>query len=109
MTAKLVTKDWIASIPKILDKFQSRRMVELHITRFTRLSILWGECFLKEAEMRGRIVVAVAGLLLYAAPLFAQQGTASIGGKVVDQGGGVLPGVALVITNDDTGIPRELI
>ena len=38
----------------------------------------------------------------------AQQGTASIGGKVADQGGGVLPGVTIVITNEDTGINREV-
>ena len=39
----------------------------------------------------------------------AQQGTAEIGGRVVDPGGGVLPGVNIVVTNEDTGVFRELI
>ena len=51
--------------------------------------------------MRARIVSVVTGLLLCTASAFAQQGTASIGGKVADQGGGVLPGVTIVITNED--------
>src|SRR5581483_1034551 len=59
--------------------------------------------------MGARIFVGVAVLSLCAAGAFAQQGTSSIGGKVVDQGGGVLPGVNLTITNEDTGISREVI
>ena len=59
--------------------------------------------------MRARIVSVAVGLWLCAAPLFAQQGTGAIGGKVADQGGGVLPGVTIVITNEDTGINREVI
>jgi hypothetical protein len=39
----------------------------------------------------------------------AQQGTSSVGGKVVDQGGGVLPGVTVVFTNEDTGLSREVV
>jgi hypothetical protein len=39
----------------------------------------------------------------------AQQGTAEIGGKVVDAQGGVLPGVNIVITNEDTGVVREVV
>jgi hypothetical protein len=58
--------------------------------------------------MRARIVSVAVGLWLCAASLVAQQGTASIGGKVADQGGGVLPGVTIVITNEDTGINREV-
>ena len=47
-------------------------------------------------------------LLCAAAPAFAQQGTAQIGGKIVDAQGGALPGVTIVITNEDTGIVREI-
>lgn len=52
------------------------------------------------------LTLAVIGLLC-ALPAFAQQGTADIGGKVVDSQGGVLPGVTLVFTNEDTGLVRE--
>ena len=40
---------------------------------------------------------------------FAQQGTSEIGGKITDAQGGVLPGVAIVVINEDTGIYREAI
>src|SRR5438034_3582424 len=48
-------------------------------------------------------------LLITAAPSFAQQGTADIGGKVTDTSGAVLPGVAIVVTNEDTGVFREVL
>jgi hypothetical protein len=49
------------------------------------------------------------GMFLWAtAPAAAQQGTSSMIGKVTDQGGGVLPGVAVVLTNEDTGISRDV-
>src|SRR5688572_16448964 len=47
-------------------------------------------------------------LLYAAAPALAQQGTAQIGGKIVDAQGGALPGVTIVITNEDTGVVREI-
>ena len=59
--------------------------------------------------MRARIVAAVGCLLLGIAQLSAQQGTSTIGGNVVDQGSGVLPGVTLTITNEATGLTREVI
>ena len=46
-------------------------------------------------------------LLLCPVPALAQQGTADIGGKVVDAQGAVLPGVNIVLTNEDTGVVRE--
>src|SRR5262245_19011443 len=46
--------------------------------------------------------------LLCAAPARAQQGVAGIGGKVLDSSGGALPGVAIILTNEDTGVFREL-
>jgi hypothetical protein len=48
-------------------------------------------------------------VLCAAAPALAQQGTAQIGGKVVDAQGGAIPGVSIVITNEDTGIVREIV
>ena len=55
--------------------------------------------------MRGvRIVLAIGALLCAASlPARAQQGTSEIGGKVTDASGAVLPGVAIVVTNEDTG------
>ena len=52
--------------------------------------------------------LALGVCLCAAAPLFAQQGTSEIGGKVMDQQGGILPGVAIVVTNEDTGVFREV-
>jgi hypothetical protein len=58
---------------------------------------------------RVRVGFYLAALLLAAAaPLYAQQGTAEIGGRVVDEQGGMLPGVILVITNEDNGAYREV-
>lgn len=57
-----------------------------------------------------RLALLVVGVsLCLAAPAFAQQGTAEIGGKVTDQQSGVLPGVAIVVTNEDTGVFRETV
>jgi hypothetical protein len=41
-----------------------------------------------------------------AAPTLAQQGTAEIGGRVMDPQGGVLPGVVILVTNEDSGVFR---
>jgi TolB protein len=51
-------------------------------------------------------VVAVV-LVALATPVAAHQATAEIRGRVVDQNGGVLPGVVIVLTNEDTGVFRE--
>src|SRR5688572_8111204 len=56
----------------------------------------------------------VLGLLILlslcvAAPALAQQGTAQLGGRVTDAQGGALPGVSIVVTNEDTGLVRELV
>jgi hypothetical protein len=59
---------------------------------------------------RVRIATVLAVILFMAAtPLLAQQGTAEIGGKVTDESGAVLPGVAIVVTNEATGVFREVI
>ena len=60
--------------------------------------------------MRARTLGLALGVsLLAAAPVAAQQGTSEIGGKVTDQQGGALPGVAIVLTNEDTGVFREVV
>lgn len=50
------------------------------------------------------ILISLAG-----GSLFAQQGTAGISGRVADEQGGALPGVAIVVTNEGTGVFRETI
>src|SRR5258706_1117670 len=59
--------------------------------------------------MRSRLVGSVLPvLLLIAVPAFAQQGTSEIGGRAVDDTGGFLPGVAIVLTNEESGVFREV-
>jgi hypothetical protein len=59
---------------------------------------------------RLRIVLTVGTLIFAAAvPALSQQGTAEIAGKVTDEQGAILPGVAIVVTNEETGTFRELI
>src|SRR6185295_6376357 len=52
--------------------------------------------------------ILAAFLFAAATPLLAQQGTAEIGGKAVDDQGGVLPGASIVLTNEATGVIREV-
>jgi carboxypeptidase family protein len=61
--------------------------------------------------MRRLLVGWLAGsfLCLSAALALAQQGTAEIAGKVTDEQGAVLPGVAIVVTNEETGVFRDLV
>ncbi len=51
----------------------------------------------------------VVALFLAGATPAAQQGTSEIRGRVVDRSGAVLPGVTVVLTNEDTGVFRETI
>ena len=48
-------------------------------------------------------------VLLLATPLFAQQGTTELRGRVVDSGGGALPGVTVTVRNQATGMYRETV
>jgi Carboxypeptidase regulatory-like domain len=41
-------------------------------------------------------------------PLVAQQGTSEIAGKITDEQGAILPGVAIVVTNEATGVFRDV-
>ena len=60
--------------------------------------------------MRARVLGVLVGMCLSAAAsTAAQQGTAEIAGHITDQQGAVLPGVAIVVTNEDSGVFRELV
>ncbi len=61
--------------------------------------------------MRRQLVAWLIGsLVCLASPLLsAQQGTGEIAGKVTDEQGAVLPGVAIVVTNEETGGFRDLV
>jgi hypothetical protein len=59
--------------------------------------------------MRRLRIGVVLGILVCATAAYAQQGTSEIGGKVIDAQGGVLPGAAIVVTNEDTGLIREVV
>ena len=48
-------------------------------------------------------------LLLFAVPVWAQQGTTELRGRVVDAQGGVLPGVTVTVRNQATGMFRETV
>ena len=52
-------------------------------------------------------MLAVVVVLTMPAVLSAQTGTADLTGKVVDQQGGVLPGVLVVARNQDSGVFRQ--
>jgi hypothetical protein len=53
--------------------------------------------------------VWVAILLSAGAPTFAQQGTASITGTITDEQNAVLPGVSILVTNEENGTTRETV
>ena len=48
-------------------------------------------------------------LLAIVTPLVAQQGTSEIAGRITDEQGAVLPGVTIVITNEATGVFRDVV
>jgi Carboxypeptidase regulatory-like domain/TonB dependent receptor-like, beta-barrel len=58
--------------------------------------------------MQTRLLALFFIVFLCPVVALAQQGTAEIGGKVVDAQGAVLPGVNIVLTNEDTGAVREI-
>ncbi|MBI3402369.1 MAG: TonB-dependent receptor [Acidobacteria bacterium] len=60
--------------------------------------------------MRKSLMLLMAGCVCALATVaFAQQGTAEIGGKVTDEQGAILPGVAILVTNEETGVFREVV
>ena len=56
-----------------------------------------------------RKLIGTLLFLLLAAPVFAQQGTTELRGRVVDGQGGILPGVTVIARNQATGMYRETI
>jgi hypothetical protein len=56
-----------------------------------------------------RVVLASFALLVTASLTLAQQGTSELRGRAVDQQGGALPGVTVVVTNQDNGTFRETV
>jgi hypothetical protein len=56
-----------------------------------------------------RALVVVLALLASPYPVFAQQGTADLRGRVADQQGGVLPGVTIVVRHQESGLFRETV
>ena len=59
--------------------------------------------------MKSRIVSWLVVLLLSATAAAAQQGTSELRGRVIDDQGAVLPGVAVTVTNQATGMFRETV
>ena len=59
--------------------------------------------------MRFSVMSCVLSVLLAAATATAQQGTTEVRGRVVDSQGAVLPGVAVTLRNQDTGMFRETV
>ncbi|MEO7271999.1 MAG: carboxypeptidase-like regulatory domain-containing protein, partial [Vicinamibacterales bacterium] len=60
--------------------------------------------------MRQRVVSAIVmALLVLAATASAQQGTTELRGRVSDAQGAVLPGVTVVVRNQETGMYRETV
>ena len=57
----------------------------------------------------GVLVCSATMLLVSATPLVAQQASATLEGRVLDQQGGVLPGAAIVARDQDTGMFRETV
>ena len=59
--------------------------------------------------MSRSIVALVVLLIASGSPVFAQQGTADLRGRVVDQQGAVLPGVTVVVRHQESGLFRETV
>ena len=57
--------------------------------------------------MLRRIIGTLMVLCLAAPPLFAQQGTTELRGRVADSQGGNMPGVTVIVRNQGTGFSRE--
>jgi hypothetical protein len=56
-----------------------------------------------------RVIGALLMMLLVAIPASAQQGTTELRGRVIDAQGAVLPGVTVVVRNQETGMVRDTV
>jgi hypothetical protein len=54
-------------------------------------------------------IVAAGAVLVLSAAAEAQQGTATLRGRVLDEQSGALPSVVIVVTNQESGIYREVV
>jgi hypothetical protein len=54
-------------------------------------------------------IIAMMLVLSPSPPLFAQQQLAAVQGTIVDQTGGVLPGVTVTVTNLSTNVSRTTV
>src|SRR4029453_7399051 len=59
--------------------------------------------------LRQGVIGAVLMTLLIAMSASAQQGTTELRGRVIDPQGAVLPGVTVVVRNQETGMVRETV
>jgi hypothetical protein len=61
--------------------------------------------------MNGRLVALCLALLMAvpSAAVLAQQGTTELRGQVTDAQGSVLPGVTVLVRNQDTGMFRQTV
>jgi Carboxypeptidase regulatory-like domain/TonB dependent receptor-like, beta-barrel len=59
--------------------------------------------------MTRRLLIYAFGFLLVCGTAAAQQGTSEVRGRALDPQGGVLPGVAVMVRNQDTGMFRETV
>ncbi|MET0215860.1 MAG: TonB-dependent receptor [Vicinamibacterales bacterium] len=59
--------------------------------------------------MLRRVLCVVVGILLLALPAFGQGGVAEVNGNVTDQTGSVLPGAAVTLTHESTGLQRTVV
>jgi hypothetical protein len=59
--------------------------------------------------MKQRVMSVVLMTLLIAMSASAQQGTTELRGRVIDPQGAVLPGVTVVVRNQETGMFRETV
>src|SRR5262245_28325486 len=56
---------------------------------------------------RAVAMVGMGHVLATAAPVFAQQGTAEIRGRLIDTSGGALPGGTVTVRNQASGVYRQ--
>ena len=59
--------------------------------------------------LRHVVLLLLSSLVFAPIPAVAQQGTADLRGRVVDSQGGVLPGVAIVVRHQESGLFRETV
>ena len=55
------------------------------------------------------LLVLIAALIAAPAPAWSQAGRAGVSGTIFDEGKGVLPGVTVTITNEETGLTRTVV